>query len=68
MSTLGPSNIVSHKSGKLVHSGEKTVVLNMFNKFCKENLTVAVKDVEQRTFEFTGVSVDSVHNLSLIHI
>lgn len=59
----GPSNYVKHKSGKPLRSGEKMIVLNVFNKFCEKYPTLGVKEIEKLTSEFTGVSVNSVHSI-----
>lgn len=56
-------SIIRHKKGKPLKSGEKTIVLNVFNKFCEKYPLLGIKEVESLTAEFTGVSVSSIHRV-----
>ena len=52
--------IIKHPKGKPLKSGEKRIVLNVFNKLMHENPTCLVNDVVKLTSEFTGVSEWSI--------
>lgn len=54
---------LKHKSGKPLKSGEKRIVLNVFNSLRKKNPTCAVKQLEVMTSELTGISTKSIQNL-----
>lgn len=56
-------SIIRHKKGKPLRSGEKTFVLNVFNKFCEKYPLLRIKEVESLTAEFMGVSVSGIHRV-----
>lgn len=57
----GSSRVVKHKSGKPLKSGEKIIILNVFDKFCEKYPDLAIDDVVKITSEFTGVSVSGIY-------
>ena len=59
----GPSTVVKHKHGKLLRSGEKCVILNVFNSLIKQHPTQTVIYVMKVTSETCGVSKHSVRNM-----
>lgn len=38
-------------------------MLNIFDKHCEKYLMLSIKDIEQVTLEFIGISVHSVSNI-----
>ena len=63
----GPSNIIKHKSGKPLKSGQKHIILNVFNGLLKQHPTLAIADIVKLTSEFTGVSIKSVWKVRSEH-
>ena len=55
------SSCIKHKSGKPLRSGEKTIVLNVFDALCVENPSSTLNEIAKSTAHLTGVSVSSVH-------
>lgn len=56
------SGVVKHRQGKPLRSGEKRIILNVFNKLSERHPDLPVKDLYHLTEEFTGVSWWSVFN------
>ena len=59
--TSDSSSCIKHKSGKPLRSGEKTIVLNVFDALCVENPSSTLNEIAKSTAHLTGVSVSSVH-------
>lgn len=62
MAANHPSCFVKHKQGKALKSGDKTIVLNVFHKFCEKYPTLTLENIVALTSEFTGVSKASIYN------
>jgi hypothetical protein len=59
----GTSSVVKHKKEKLLRSGQRVFVLNIFNKFRETNPGLAVEQIEKLTGEICVVSASTVHSL-----
>ena len=55
--------VKKHPKGKLLKSGEKQIVLNIFNSLMKKHLTMPVNDIIKLTNECTDVSQWSVRDI-----
>lgn len=53
---------VKHRKGKLLRSGEKQIVLNVFSKFCEKYPTLSIQDKVNLKAEFTGVYSPSINS------
>ena len=61
MSQHGESLVIKHKRGKVLSSGERTIVINVINELVEKYSTLAIKNIIIITSEFTGVS----HNIDV---
>lgn len=53
-------SVTKHKQGKPLKSGEKLILLNVFNKLCEKYPETPIKEITALTSEFTGVSTFSI--------
>ena len=62
------THVVKHKKDKALNSGDKNIVLNVFNKFCEKLSTFSIDKVMALTLEFIGISVTSVYSRKICKV
>lgn len=60
---MAHNDVVKHKKGKPLSSGERRCILNVFNKLSEENPGLALKQIAEMTGQQTGVGTASVYRI-----
>lgn len=56
-------SVQKHKKGKIIRSGERQLILNVFNSLKTENPDISISDISKSVAEHTGVGVASVYRV-----